>query len=138
MNTSMFGKSVEVRPSPIHGLGLFATECIPNNTRIADYQGVEMSITEFVKMYGKDRRYTYSLGRVNRIVVGKHCIQDNPSHFCNESSVPNVCLKKRGLYTLVAVSKDEELCLKYNKIYPRDYQLTSPVCKPTQSTPDDA
>lgn len=119
----MFGRSVEIRPSPIHGVGLFATDLIPKNTRIADYRGVEMSITEFIKMYGKDRRHTYSLGRTNRIIVGKDCVADNPSHFCNESIVPNVALKKRGLYTLVDVAKDEELCLRYNKIYPRDYNL---------------
>jgi len=114
---------IEKRPSPVHGVGLFATKDIPKDTRIADYHGVEMSITEFKSRYGNDTRYTYSLGRMNRIIVGKDCLQDNPSHFCNESDDPNACLKKRGLFTIRDVAKDEELFLKYPKKYPRTYSL---------------
>ena len=123
MKRSMFGQSIEVRPSPIHGNGLFATEDIKKNTKLSEYVGVEMSITDFIKRYGRDRKYTYSLGRVNRIIVGKDCVNQNPSHFCNESSAPNVHLKGRGLYTLRDVSKGEELFLRYNKNYQRDYSL---------------
>ena len=119
----MFGQSIEVRPSPVHGNGLFATEDIKKNTKLGEYVGVEMLITDFIKRYGRNRTYTYSLGRVNRIIVGKDCVNQNPSHFCNESNAPNVQLKKRGLYTLRDVSKGEELFLRYNKNYQRDYSL---------------
>lgn len=118
----------ETRPSHVHGVGLFATKDIPKDTRIADYKGVEMSTTEFKSRYGNDTRYTYSLGRMNRIIVGKDCLQDNPSHFCNESDDPNVCLKQRGLFTLRDVAKDEELFLKYPKKYPRTYSLSGNTC----------
>lgn len=114
----------ETRPSHVHGVGLFATKDIPKDTRIADYQGVEMTIAEFKSRYGNDTRYTYSLGSTQRIIVGKDCLQYNPSHFCNESNDPNVCLKNRGLFTLRYVAKDEELFLKYPKKYPRTYSLS--------------
>lgn len=114
---------IEVRPSSIHGVGLFATQDIPANTRLADYHGEEMTLREFKERYGNDRRCTYLLRRANRIICGKGV--DNVSHFCNESMNPNVCCKLRGLYTMRDVMAGEELCLRYPANYPRDYELNS-------------
>lgn len=114
---------VEIRPSQIHGLGVFAKKEIPANTCIAKYEGIEMTLKEFREKYGNDYKYTYVLRRLNKIIVGKGNPTGNISHYCNESNTPNVILKKRGLYTLTQVNVNEELLLKYPKNYPRDYPL---------------
>lgn len=111
----------EVRDSPIHGKGLFITQDIPAGTKLADFKGVEMTLREFKAKYGTDTRFCYILRRINRIIDGKEV--DNPSHYCNESVTPNVCLKKRGLYTCSPVKAGDELFLIYPKNYPRDYVL---------------
>lgn len=111
----------EVRSSSIQGVGLFATQDIKPGVRLADFKGVEMTLREFKEKYGSDTRYCYSMRRLNKIIDGKS--EDNPSRYCNESDSPNVCLKRRGLYTCSSVKAGEELLLAYPKIYPRDYTL---------------
>jgi SET domain-containing protein len=111
----------EVHPSPIQGLGLFATQDIQPGVRLADFKGVEMTLREFKEKYGSDTRYCYSMRRINRIIDGKN--EENPSRYCNESENPNVFLMKRGLYTCSSVKAGEELLLAYPKEYPRDYSL---------------
>lgn len=113
---------IRVGRSSIHGNGLFACIDIPRDTRIGEYIGKEMTLREFREQYGKDTRHTYSLRRLNRIIVGKG--YNNPSHWCNESLNPNVCLKRRGLYTLRDIVAGEELFLKYPLDYQRDYELS--------------
>lgn len=111
----------EVKESPVNGLGLFVTQAIKADVRIADFNGTEMTLRDFKEKYGKDTRYCYSMRRINRIIDGKTV--DNPSRYCNESATPNVCLKKKGLYTCSPVKAGDELFLSYPKDYPRDYTL---------------
>jgi len=111
-----------IAPSTIHGLGLFAKVDMSSNTRIADFKGEEMTLREFKERYGGDTRFCYSLRRLNKIIDGKQ--ENNPSRYCNESLTPNVCLKKRGLYTCTPVKAGDELFLLYPKSYPRDYLLS--------------
>lgn len=115
-----------VRPSPIHGMGLFATQDLPAGFQLAVYHGIEMSLKSFHEQYGRDYRHTYSLRRLNRILCGKGV--DNPSHWCNESLEPNVVLKKRGLWTLREIEAGEELTLRYPANYPRDYMVEDRRC----------
>ena len=110
-----------VRPSPIHGMGLFALQDIPTGVRLADFKGIEMTLRQFKEKYGTDTRFCYSMKRANRIIDGKTV--DNPSRYCNESATPNVCLKRRGLYTFTPVKAGDELFLSYPKNYPRNYDL---------------
>ncbi len=112
---------VEVRKSSVHGVGLFATKRIRKGHCLGPFQGVEMTMAEFKAKYGKDTRFSYSLRRQNKIIDGKGV--DNLSNYCNESNTPNVCFKKRGLWTTRAIEPDEELCLKYPRFYPREYTL---------------
>ena len=110
-----------VQESPVNGLGLFATQDILTDVRLSDFKGTEMTFREFKEKYGKDTRYCYIMKRINRIIDGKGV--DNPSHYCNESATPNVCLKKKGLYTCSPVKAGDELFLSYPRNYPRDYTL---------------
>lgn len=111
----------EVRESLVHGLGVFATMDIPANTLLWNYVGEEMTLREFKERYGKDLSCTYTMRRQNKIISGKNTW--NLSHYCNESSIPNVVLKKRALYTLLPVKAGEEMFLRYPKDYIRAYDL---------------
>jgi hypothetical protein len=111
----------EVRESATQGQGAFASQDIPANTLLSHYEGTEMTLREFKEQYGKDLSCTYVMRRQNKIICGKD--RWNLSHFCNESLTPNVILKKRGLYTLTAVKKGDELFLRYPKDYIRNYEL---------------
>ena len=110
-----------VKDSPVHGMGLFAVVDIPANTRIADYNGTEMTLKDFKIQHGTDYRCTYRMQRAGKIINGKE--YDNAQHYCNESLTPNLICKKKGLYTIAAVKAGDELFLRYFKEYPRDYEL---------------
>ena len=107
---------LEVKPSPGKGNGLFATQNIPSNTKLADYKGI-------VKHFKERNKYFYSMNRINKIIDGSDYVTENPSHYCNESRTPNVVLKKKALYTLRDIQAGEELFLRYCQSYPRDYVL---------------
>ena len=121
---------VKVGKSTIPGTnmrGLFAKKDIPKNTLIADYKGLEMSISEFNELYNRDYRYSYSMRRQNKIINGrtKDYLTENPSHYTNESTPRNVNVElvKKGFYTTKDVKKGDELFLQYPKNYPRTYEL---------------
>lgn len=117
--------SVVVKPSPIHGLGVFTTDPILKNTKITDYIGEEMSLSEFKKRYGpyKDNCLnTYRMKRINRIIVAKD-YPDNLVNYVNESITPNCILKGRGLYSLRDIKEGEELTILYPKDYKREYSF---------------
>jgi hypothetical protein len=122
---------VVVRKSTIPGTnmrGLFAKKDIPKNTLIADYKGIEMTITHFNELYDRDYRYSYSMRRQNKIINGRprEYLTENPSHYTNES-IPknvNVELVKKGFYTTKDIKKGDELFLQYPKNYPRTYSLS--------------
>ena len=111
----------EVRPSTIHGNGVFATEFIKKGTKLADYLGEEMTLSTFKNLYGNDISRTYSLRRQNKILNGKD--YDNISHWMNESREPNVYFTKRAVYALQDIQIGQELFLKYPARYSRDYMI---------------
>lgn len=114
----------EIKKSPIHGLGVFAKVDIPKNTHLQKYSGIEMTYSDFNKKYNRNYNFTYSMMRINKIIVGKELpyLTMNLSHYINEG-LPNVILKKKALYTLVDIKKGQELLLSYPKNYNRDYFL---------------
>ena len=69
--SNLFSPYLEVRKSPVHGLGVFAKVDIPKKTELCNYKGVVMSLRDFKELYGKDTRYTYSMRNINKIIVGK-------------------------------------------------------------------
>jgi SET domain-containing protein len=118
---------LEIRASPIQGLGLFTSNPIKKNVRICDYIGVEMTLKEFKQQYGAYKNNslnTYLLKRINKILVAKDC-PDNLVNYINESINPNCILKKRGLYALKDIEPETELTLLYPKNYNRNYSLVN-------------
>ena len=108
-----------------HGRGLFAKVAIPKYTRIADYEGKEMSIKEYKAKYGDDRRFTYSMRPMNKIIDGRQppFLTGNPTHYANESKTPNLKYESKQVVALRDIKKGEELTLKYPSTYPRTYKL---------------
>jgi SET domain-containing protein len=112
--------NLQLKESPIHGLGIFVIKDIKKGQYLGEYIGVIISFKEFKERYNKDTRYTYRLGRLNQYIVSKD--DKNWINYINENRLePNVCCKKRGCVALKDISIGTELCLDYGNNYPRDY-----------------
>ena len=119
---------VTIKKSQIEGLGVFAKEDIQKGTKIADYYGKEMKWKTFKKKYGEYKSnslHTYPMRRINRIIVAKiePYKSRNLTNYINESKNPNCILKKRALYALNDIKKNQELTLLYPENYNRNYTL---------------
>lgn len=109
---------LELRESPIDGLGIFTTREFPADYNFGEFVGKEMPWKEFVELYGRDYRYCYRLRRIQRIICAKE--KRNWITYINEKKeAPNVLLKKRACYSIRALAKGEELLLNYGKLYPK-------------------
>ena len=116
--------NLEIKESPIHGMGIFVTKEIKKNQYLGEYVGVLMTSKEFKEKYGKDTRYTYRLdpriSRFHRYIVSKD--DRNWINYINENRLePNVCCKKRGCVALKDISVGTELVLDYGNNYQREY-----------------
>lgn len=119
---------MEIKSSPINGLGLFTTKDLKKDEKLFDYIGEEMSLKEFREKYGiykTNSLNTYRMKRINRIIVAKEepFLSTNLVNLINESKIPNCVLKKRALYSLKEIPNGEELTLLYPKDYNRNYEL---------------
>lgn len=112
---------LELKPSPIHGLGIFAKEPIPCRKRLGEFTGIKYSRREFKARYNNDYSYCYCAKRANYILSAKE--ERNFITYINESKTPNVEIVKRKLIALRDIQQGEELFLLYDKLYPRDYEL---------------
>lgn len=116
---------VEVKNSPVEGLGVFATADIAAGTKIADYYGKEMTWRDFKAKYGEyktNSQYSYPMRRIWKILVAKEepYFTMNLVNYINESpKKTNSELKKRALYAIKDIKKGEELFLQYPKDYNR-------------------
>ena len=108
---------LEVKKSKIHGYGLFTKIPFKKDQAICPYNHLKSQVMDwnkFVKKYGDDFRFTYSLKAFgnNKIINQKNnrnfvaFINDNrPNH--------NVYLAKRGLKARRNIKAGEELTLSY-------------------------
>lgn len=116
-------EGLELRESAVNGMGVFATRRFPSGHFFGLFHGIEYTLSEFKAKYGKDIRYSYQLGRQNKIICAKE--KRNWITYLNESEQPNVVLKKRGAWASREIEAGEELFLFYDKKgvikYPRDY-----------------
>jgi len=114
---------VEAKPSPKHGLGIFAKVDIKKGKKICIYEGEEISYREFKARYGKDWNYCYKGGwKFVLVAKGEEYLTKNPANYINEvdgSETVSVVLKRRALYAAVNIKKGEELLFKYHAGYDR-------------------
>ena len=114
---------LEVKKSKIHGYGLFTKIPFKKDQAICPYNHMKSQVMgweKFVKKYGEDFRFTYSLKAFgnNKIINQKKnrnfiaFINDNrPNH--------NVYLAKRGLKARRNIKAGEELTLSYPHYDPK-------------------
>ncbi len=112
---------LEIKESPIHGLGVFAKGFIAENTRLGKFQGIKYTLKEFKEKYGNDISYCYVARRGNYILCAKE--NRNVMTYINESLIPNVRLYRFFLRANRDIQPGEELFLYYGDKYPREYQL---------------
>jgi SET domain-containing protein len=110
----------EVRYSPIHGLGGFATQRIRKGTRIVEYIGERITSEEGDRRYDNDKT---EHPHVLLFVVNKHTVIDagvggNDARFINHSCEPNcrTFVEKKRVYieALKTIAEGEELTYDYN------------------------
>ena len=114
---------LEVKKSKIHGYGLFTKIPFKKDQAICPYNHLKSQVMDwnkFVKKYGDDFRFTYSLKAFgnNKIINQKKnrnfvaFINDNRPHH-------NVYLAKRGLKARRNIRAGEELTLSYPHYDPK-------------------
>ncbi len=114
---------LEIKPSPIHGLGIFTKRLLHAGDCLGLYEGEAITKQEFRRRYGNDLRYVYWTRhnfKNTLVYVAKE--KRNFITYINENiENPNVCLKSRKLYALHSIKEGSELFLRYDAHYPRDY-----------------
>lgn len=126
---------VTIKKSKIEGLGVFALEDIPKDTKITDYYGKEMKWRTFKNKYGDYKTnslHTYPMRRIWKILVAKTepYKSRNLVNYINElPSKTNCELKLRALYSKKNIKKGDELYLKYPKGYNRFWLNKSKTIK---------
>jgi len=110
---------IEVRASPLHGLGVFAAQRIPRGTRVIEYLGERVSHEEADRRYhNKDAGDSHTL----LFVVDSHTVIDagvdgNEARFLNHSCAPNCesLIENQRVYidAIRTIEPGEELTYDY-------------------------
>ena len=122
----------ELRPSPIAGLGAFATRPIKKGTRIIEYTGERISNAEADRRYDDDKMtrhhtFLFSLGDGTSIDAA---VNGNEARFINHSCAPNCDAVIDGGRIYIEAIRDiapgEELAYDYAYVLPERH---SPAAK---------
>lgn len=100
---SVSRKLIEVRPSDIHGQGLFAVESIPGNTLVLVYDGyvvrdIEATALDCFMVDGKVERTT------------------NEMRWLNHSDTPNAIFVGVDIYAQRDIGAGEEVTVSYTNL----------------------
>ena len=115
----------EVRPSPMHGLGAFATEGIPAGTRLIEYAGARISPQEAHARYPDSTpgaTHHTELFAIDDDIVIDASVDGNEARFINHSCDPNCdAVIEDGriwIETIRDVASGEELAYDYAFVLP--------------------
>jgi uncharacterized protein len=109
----------DIRPSPIHGLGAFATRRIRKGARIIEYTGERLTPAAADARYADDRREPphVLLFTVDRRTVIDAGVGGNEARYFNHSCAPNceAVTEQRRVYleALRTIAAGEELTYDY-------------------------
>lgn len=107
---------VATRPSPIHGLGVFARTTLPARKKIGEVAGRIVDARRTLKQVARSRRI-YFVQLDDR--HGLDCSQGNAFGKLNHSCRPNCYLRIFGhrveVYTLRPIKPGEELVIDYGQ-----------------------
>lgn len=103
------------KQSPVHGIGVFATEYIRPNTCLSTFTGTIYKWKDFINIYGRDYRYCYRKMRTHTIICSKEerCL----ATWINQADKPenaNVLLKAGKLFSSKSIEEGQELFLWYS------------------------
>ena len=108
-----------IEPSPIQGLGAFATQRILKGTRLIEYTGERLSPKQADERYPDDeasRHHTYLFAIDDDLVVDA-AVNGNEARFINQSCNPNcdavIDDKRIWIETIRDVEPGEELSYDY-------------------------
>jgi SET domain-containing protein len=117
-------QKIEVRRSPVHGMGVFATRRIPKGARIVEYLGERIGHREANRRYAQklaDDNHTF-LFVVDRGIVIDAGTDGNEARYINHGCDPNCesVIENRRVFidAVRTIQKGEEL--KYDYSIPRD------------------
>lgn len=108
----------EVRPSPIQGMGAFATAVIPAGVRLIEYAGERLTPAEAEARYPdhSERHHTFLFAIDDEVVVDAS-VNGNEARFLNHSCAPNcdVVIDDGRLWieTIHDIEPGEELVYDY-------------------------
>jgi SET domain-containing protein len=109
----------EIRPSPMQGLGAFATRRIPAGTRLIEYAGERLTPAEADARYpdGVDERHHTYLFAIDDDVVIDAAVDGNDARVINHSCDPNCDAVVEGgriwIETIRDIAPGEELAYDY-------------------------
>jgi hypothetical protein len=116
----------EIRPSPMQGLGAFATRFIPAGTRLIEYAGERLTVAESEARYPDvpgERHHTFLFAIEDEVdgelveVVIDAAVNGNAARFINHSCDPNCDAIVEGgriwIETIHDVEPGEELAYDY-------------------------
>jgi hypothetical protein len=111
--------AIEVRDSPLHGLGVFATRRIRKGTRLIEYRGERVSHAEADRRYddkGEDDNHTFLFIVDARTVIDAG-VNGNEARFVNHGCDPNCesVIEDRRVFidAIRDIEPDEELTYDY-------------------------
>ncbi len=111
-----------VLPSPIDGLGCFATQFFPHRKKIAEYTGERISRAEIARRVKKRRKHRICAIDAYWALDGSR--GGNGTHYMNHSCVPNCYLKIVAGHILFFALRDietgEEILLDYQATWHPD------------------
>ena len=108
-----------IKPSPLHGIGVFAIKGIPKGTYVFQDENEEMVwiSKDKIKNLPKDIKELYDdfcVVRENELGCPKNFNQMTSAWFLNNSKNPNMgCDKEYRFFALRDIKKGEELTLNY-------------------------
>jgi uncharacterized protein len=112
----------EIRPSPIQGLGAFATQPIPARTRLIEYMGERITPAESDARYPDvpgERHHTF-LFAIDDDVVVDAAVDGNDARFINHSCDPNcdAIIEDQHIWitTVRDIAPGEELAYDYQYV----------------------
>ena len=123
-----FSDSVAVKPSRIHGQGLYASRRFTKGEIVLTWNSSrEISQKEFEALPEEDRRYVVDRGALPLLLIGK------PERYVNHSCAPNTTNGERCDIALRDIEIGEEITTDYADAYIRDGSMKcscgSPHCR---------
>ncbi|MDP3881956.1 MAG: SET domain-containing protein [Nanoarchaeota archaeon] len=113
----MFHVKTSVKPSPIHGLGLFADQNIKKGEIIYEPDpALDLLLTqdEFNQLPPTERSHISHYGYFDKKLKKWHLAHDD-IRFCNHKKASNLTLKDGKLIAKKDIKKGEELTQDYNE-----------------------